>query len=330
MNTLYISSCVRDGGLYRCELTEDGALRSCGVIPADRPMYAIWQDGILYVLEREPDAETHESALRRFAVRPDGAYRELDFRQSTRGVCAPHLCVKDGAVYAVNYLSGSVCRIPDIVAQHQGSSVHPTRQEAPHSHFIMEAPDGVLLVTDLGLDRIVAYDAELNRIAETALRPGSGPRHLAFSSDGKTVFCVSELSSTVCMYRYDGAGRMTLLDEQSTLPKDYAGESTAAAIRVDGERVYISNRGHDSISCLRAEEDALVSERFLPCHGTGPRDFDIVGDKIVCTNETSDSVTVLDKQTGKLLSALCLPRPLCVTVLPPERRQMESVGSQTP
>ena len=316
MNTLYISSCVRDGGLYRFELTEDGALRPCGVIPADRPMYAIWQDEILYVLEREPDADTHESALRRFAVGPDGAYRELGFRQSTRGVCAPHLCVKDGAVYAVNYLSGSVCRIPDIVVQHEGRSVHPTRQEAPHPHFITEAPDGVLLVTDLGLDCIVAYDAALNRIAETALRPGSGPRHLAFSPDGKTVFCANELSSTVCMVRYDGAGRMTLLDEQSALPKDYAGESTAAAIRVDGKRIYVSNRGHDSIACLRAEGEALIPEGFLPCRGTGPRDFDIVGDKIVCTNETGDSVTVLDKRTGRLLSELRLPRPLCVTVLP--------------
>ena len=116
MNTLYISSCVRDGGLYRCELMEDGALRLCGVIPADRPMYAVWRDGILYVLEREPDGNSHESALRRFAVCPDGAYRELGTRQSTQGVCAPHLCVKGGAVYAVNYLSGSVCRIPDIGA----------------------------------------------------------------------------------------------------------------------------------------------------------------------------------------------------------------------
>ena len=121
------------------------------------------------------------------------------------------------------------------------------------------------------------------------------------------------------MYRYDGAGRMTLLDEQSALPKGYAGVSTAAAIRVDGKRIYVSNRGHDSIACLRAEGDALIPEGFLPCRGTGPRDFDIVGDKIVCTNETSDSVTVLDRQTGKLLSSLGLPRPLCVTVLPPER-----------
>ena len=316
MNTLYISSCVRDGGLYRCELMEDGALRLRGVIPADRPMYAVWRDGILYVLEREPDGNSHESALRRFAVCPDGAYRELGTRQSTQGVCAPHLCVKGGAVYAVNYLSGSVCRIPDIVARHRGSSVHPTRQEASHPHFITEAPDGVLLVTDLGLDRIIAYDEALNRIAETALCPGSGPRHLAFTPDGKNVFCANELSSTVCMYRYDGAGRMTLLDERSTLPENYAGESTAAAIRVDGEQVYVSNRGHDSVARLRIEKGNMIPEDFLPCHGTGPRDFDIIGNKIVCANETSDSVTVLDKRTGRLLSELRLPRPLCVTALP--------------
>ena len=313
MNTLYISSCVKDGGLYRCELTEDGALRPCGVIPADRPMYAVWQDETLYVLEREPDAATHESALRRFSVSPDGAYRELGARQSTQGVCAPHLCVKEGAVYAVNYLSGSVCRIPDTVVCHHGSGVHPTRQEAPHPHFITEAPDGVLLVTDLGLDRIIAYDAELRMLAETTLRPGSGPRHLVFSPDGKNGFCANELSSTVCMYRYDGAGRLTLLDEQSTLPADDTGENTAAAIRVDGDCIYVSNRGHDSIACLRIKGNALIPVGFFSCFGTGPRDFDIVGGKLVCTNETSDSVTVLDRQTGKLLSRLTLPRPLCVT-----------------
>lgn len=74
-----------------------------------------------------------------------------------------------------------------------------------------------------------------------------------------------------------------------------------------------------SIACLRAEGDALIPEGFLPCQGMGPRDFDIVGDKIVCTNETSDTMMVLDKQTGKLLSALCLPKLLRVTVLPPEK-----------
>ena len=60
----------------------------------------------------------------------------------------------------------------------------------------------------------------------------------------------------------------------------------------------------------------MIPEDFLPCHSTGPRDFDIIGNKIVCANETSDSVTGLDKRTGRLLSELRLPRPLCVTALP--------------
>ena len=94
------------------------------------------------------------------------------------------------------------------------------------------------------------------------------------------------------------------------------GENTAAAIRVDGEQVYVSNRGHDSVARLHIEKGNMIPEDFLPCHGTGPRDFDIIGNKIVCANETSDSVTVLDKRTGRLLSELRLPRPLCVTALP--------------
>ena len=313
MDTLYISSCVKDGGLYRFELTADGMLRPCGVIPADMPMYAIWQDQTLYVLEREPDGNAHESALRRFAVASDGSFRELGGRQSTRGVCAPHLCVKDGVVYAVNYLSGSIVRIPDGFVQRSGHSVHPARQEAPHPHFITEAPDGLLLVTDLGTDSIAAYDAALTPVRETALRPGSGPRHLIFSGDGGTVFCANELSSTVCMYRYDGGGRLTLLDEQPTVPSDFSGENTAAAIRFREGRVYVSNRGHDSIACLRVQGDRLVPERFLSCYGQGPRDAQLMGRFAVCANEAGDSVTVVELEGGRLVCSVALPRPLCVT-----------------
>ena len=113
---------------------------------------------------------------------------------------------------------------------------------------------------------------------------------------------------------------MTLLDEQSTLPKSYAGESTATAIRVDGERVYVFNRGHDSIACLRVEGDTLIPGGFFPARARDREISTSLGIESSAPTETDDSVTVLDKQAGKLLSALRLLRPLCVTVLPPERR----------
>lgn len=314
MNTLMISSCVSDGGLYRYALLPDGTLYPCGMIPADKPMYAIFQNGVLYVLEREADSVSHISGLRTFAVSADGTISEMNKRQSTLGVCAAHLCLKDGVVYVANYLSGSVVRMPDKAVQHRGSSVHAARQEAPHPHFITAAPDGFLLATDLGTDRIYTYDAELRLIAETLLPPGSGPRHLVFSADGKTVFCANELSSTVCMYRYEG-GKLTFLDEKPTLPDGCAEENTAAAIRYRDGHVYVSNRGHDSIACLKVERDHLVLKRFLLCFGKGPRDFDIINNHVVCANEGSNSVTVVEIESGKLLSKTELPRPLCVTAL---------------
>ena len=48
------------------------------------------------------------------------------------------------------------------------------------------------------------------------------------------------------------------------------------------------------------------------CGGRGPRDFALFGDKIVCTNENSDSVTVLDKESLRVLGSGTFPAPLCV------------------
>ena len=322
MKTLMISSCVSDGGLYRYTLTEDGTLRLCGFIPADRPMYAVLQQEILYVLEREADKTSHVSGLRTFAVLPDGTAREINTRQSTLGVCAAHLCLKNNVVYIVNYLSGSVVRMPDKVVLHKGSSAHPTRQEAPHPHFITTTLDGYLLVADLGTDKIYSYDADLNLFCETTLRPGSGPRHLVFSTNGRCVFCANELSSTVSMYHYD-AGKLVFMDEQSTLPEGYTGENTAAAIRYKNGHVYVSNRGHDSIVCLCVEQEHLVPRQFLPTFGEGPRDFDIIGNHVVCANEISNSVTVVQVESGKLLYKTQLPHPLCVTVFPENKNGAE-------
>lgn len=314
MSVFYVSSCVEDGGLYRYLLNKDGTLNYQGKIPANKPMYAVFKNEKLYVLEREPSAESSDSMLRVIDVSKEGIFKDACRAMSTGGICAPHLCIKDGIPYVVNYLSGSVRKLPYRTVMHEGSSVHPTRQEAPHPHFITEAPDGYLLVCDLGTDCIYTYDADLNRVYETAVKAGNGPRHLVFSADGNHVFCANELSSTVSMYRYC-KGCLQLLDEKPTLPDEFNGENTAAAIRFDEDRVYVSNRGHNSIACLRAEEDSLLPERFIPCYGSGPRDFDIVDNLIISANETSDSVTVIDLKSGKLLSETSLPKPLCVTVI---------------
>ncbi len=103
--------------------------------------------------------------------------------------------------------------------------------------------------------------------------PGSGPRHAAFSSDGNLCYVLNELDSTIVTCKWDAtAGSLTAVHTVSTLPSVGKTEtyplnmvSTTAAIRVipnndaagtnnhgKGDLVLCTNRGHNSLTLLRA------------------------------------------------------------------------------
>ncbi|MEU1165714.1 beta-propeller fold lactonase family protein, partial [Streptomyces sp. NPDC005921] len=114
-----------------------------------------------------------------------------------------HLSVFDGHVLTANYGSGSVSAVavrPDGtlapvrsgLLQHTGSGPHERRQRGPHAHQVQPDPSGRWAVSvDLGTDsvRVCTLDGGMPALhREFALRPGSGPRHLAFhpeADDGR-------------------------------------------------------------------------------------------------------------------------------------------------
>ena len=83
--------------------------------------------------------------------------------------------------------------------------------------------------------------------------------------------------STMTALQYDAtSGRLTTLQETSTLPAGYGGRSSTAEVRVsaDGRFVYGSNRGHDSIAVFRVESDGkLTLIQIESIVGKTPRNF---------------------------------------------------------
>jgi 6-phosphogluconolactonase len=119
--------------------------------------------------------------------------------------------------------------------------VNPERQSSPHAHSVTVSPDNrFVLACDLGLDKIFTYrlDPEHATLRPavppfTATTPGTGPRHFAFSPDGKLAFVIGEITGTLTSYRYDEAnGSLHVLDEQSTLHPPPKVENRSAAVRV--------------------------------------------------------------------------------------------------
>lgn len=296
---VYIASCAPDGGIYHYEMC-GGDLSFKEKTECDCPMYLADEDGKMYTILKHPYEQNQYSALTHFDINSDGSLGKRHETVSTKGEVACHLAVENGSVYCVNYVSGSVIKMPDRLVTHSGSGPHPTRQTSPHTHFVSLTPDKkYYFVVDLGLDTIFTYDKDLNEISRACVPSGHGARHLAYSADGKYVFCANELASTVSVFEYSD-GRLTLKDTVESLPKDFDGKNTMAAIRVCKDYVYVSNRGHDSIVCYKFENGKLTLKNRVSCGGSSPRDFNMVGEYILCTNENSDNVTVFKFDADKI------------------------------
>lgn len=324
MKHLYFCSCETTGGIYHYTL-ENGNFVFREKYDLDRPTYMIIEDNKVYITLREIDSKTHFGGVVTAELDEYGRLINWSKPQSSLGVVPCHLCVKNGEIYTANYLSGNIVKLPETIVTHEGHGVNPARQEAPHTHFVCVAPDGYILCCDLGLDTIFTYDDELKFISKSRVPDGMGCRHLQFSNDGKTVWCVNEMGNTVSVFDYSD-GVLTLRNTVDALP-DFSEQNTAAAIRLNGKYLYVSHRGADTVA--RFEVDPNGNLKLLentPIGGVSPRDIWIIEDYLLSANEITDSVTVLKLKNGKPLkfeTALPMQHPLCICAV--EIREVDYV-----
>ncbi len=264
-------------------------------------------------------------------------------RQNSGGSGPCHVAVDatDKCLLVANYGGGSIAALPihadgslgeaATTMQHTGSSVNTNRQAGPHAHFILPSPDNrFTLDCDLGLDKIFinhldASAAKLtpNEPAFTTVDPGSGPRHLLFSLDGKFVYLINELAGTITVFSYTAENAaMTQVQTISTLPKDFSGNNTCAEIVLhpSGKFLYASNRGHDSIAVFTVDRQTgkLTFVEHQSTTGHTPRHFaiDPTGRWLLAENQGSDLVVVfaIDPDTGKLRptgQSISVGAPVC-------------------
>src|SRR5260370_24275102 len=132
---------------------------------------------------------------------------------------------------------------------------------------------------------------------------GGGPRFKIFDASGQRVYVDNELDNTVAVYDYDAeSGRLRELQIVETLPPD-APESTSAGIQISpsGDRLYVSNRGHDSISIFEIEADGRLTRLAIrQCGGRCPRDIAISpsGHFLLVANQDSAEGVVLPRVDG--------------------------------
>ncbi|MFE7136064.1 lactonase family protein [Streptomyces sp. NPDC057638] len=278
-------------------------------------------------------SETSEGGVAAFEVE-DGKPRALGGRVPVCGASPTHLSVVEGHILTANYGSGSLSVLPIAadgapgpvsgVLQFDGSGPDPDRQHGPHAHQVVPDPSGRwVLAVDLGTDTVHvcvlhAERGELTAHRRTALRPGTGPRHLAFHPDGRHAYVLNELEPTVTICRWDAEeGLLEPVAEAPVLPEGTEGRSYPSELAVahDGRWLWVANRGHDSIAVLSLDDSGERAELVttVPCGGRWPRDLvlDASGERLYAANERSGDVTwfTVDPATGVPERAGSFPAP---------------------
>jgi 6-phosphogluconolactonase len=286
------------------------------------------------------------------AYRFDRATNALSYvnKQPALGSITAHNCVtRDGAkllvanygmgeggpdqsvvVYGIQPDGGLTAPLDSVA--HKGAGPNAERQERSHAHSATETvAGGVAIVADLGIDRLVTYrieaDGALRRLNETALAPGAGPRHVALHPNGRFVFVMNELDSTVVALALDNAtGGLAVIDVKPAVPAEARDHNHCADIQIspDGRFVYGSNRGHDSIAIFAVDQDtgALALVGYTPCGGETPRNLCLTpsGKHLFCANQNGDRISIFAREadTGRLTDtgrAIEIGTPMCVRIV---------------
>lgn len=313
---------------------------------ADRTSF-LWRHpslDVLYSVAEITAADgSKQPSLASWSIGDDGKKLSLLNHQPSHGGGPCYVTVRsDGAFAAVaNYSGGSIAIYPlddqgrlqpaSDTVQHSGSGPDPQRQQRAHAHSAMFSPSGnQLLAADLGTDDLFVYDVspagKLTPAAVPSLKnpPGSGPRHFAFSPDGRFVLSLGELSGTISVFAgdlSDGQPLQTVSTVADDLPADANRWCAEILFHPTLPVVYCSNRGPQEIAVFDFDVDTgqLTRRGAVPCGGLVPRNFRLTPDGrfLIVANQDSDNLAVFrvageDGALALLNDSISVTKPMCI------------------
>lgn len=267
---------------------------------------------------------------------------KLDFinKKETKGDNPCYIISDDKNVITANYSGGSITvferkadgSLGDIkqTVKHTGTGPNKNRQEAPHVHMVYFSPDKkFVFVNDLGTDKLSIYtynptggEKTLTLKESIALKPGSGPRHLAFSPSGIFVYVLGELDGSLTVFSYNN-NKLEKVQETTVGAAIFNGRHGAADIHFcnDGKYLYTTNRGDaNTVSVFKVHANGMVNMvQQISTQGAAPRNFaiDPTDSFLLVANQNTNNVVIYkrDKATGLLTTTgkeIKLCQPVCL------------------
>jgi 6-phosphogluconolactonase len=323
-------------GIYlaRWEAGRPGRAEICSMLAVPAPTFlAAHPDGQhLYVT-----SELDDGAVGTLERRDDGTLHELAW-VGTAGAGPCHLAIDRQARHltATNYGSGSISlhpiepggRLgrPCAQARFTGRGPQQDRQDGPHPHMAAQDPSGRWIISsDLGTDelRVLRLDSPGCRLSvhsAVQLRPGSGPRHFAFSASGH-LYATAELSSRLHVLSFDAdAGQLQHLGSVPATAAQPACLNYPAdiAASTSARHCYVANRGADCITVFTANAGEVSAVADVASGGASPRHLALTSSGLLhVANHSSGTVAIFltDRANGlphQIAAITSIPRPACV------------------
>ncbi|MFK2818728.1 lactonase family protein [Flavobacteriaceae sp. LMIT009] len=265
-----------------------------------------------------------------FKLEKDGKLTPIN-RVSSKGGAPCHISLNDEGSKAVvsNYLGGNIAlyNINNDGSLTEAVQVfdHNAENEASHAHFA-EFFKNSIYVSDLGRNALYEYqlknnDYELKSPSLVVPNGNPGPRHFAITNDGKYIYSINEYGNSIVSIEKTDNG-YNRLGEDSTLDKDFQGDSYCADIHLSKDEKYLygSNRGENSIAVFERDSETGKINKIqnISVEGDWPRNFtlDPSGKFLLVANQKSSNISVfkVDKASGKLsfLNTIKIPTPVCL------------------
>lgn len=287
--------------------------------PSGRVLYAV--------------GETEQGEVSAFSV--DGDDLTHLSTTPTGGAFPCHLLASQEALWVANYGDGVVTRLDlngdgdpakaPAVYRNAGTGPNTERQEGPHAHYVHDAGNGEVWVSDLGTDELRRFTSAGPDGLAAVLPPGTGPRHLA--ALGGAAVVIGELDSRLHVVSADGSGSIissqpalgTAVPDGRPSQPSHIDIGASAATR---NLLYAATRGPDVLAVFAVEDGRTLTHLSdTPVGGAWPRHFavlpasDASADFVVVANQYSSTLDVLRVDGAghaEKVHSLPLPVPACV------------------
>ena len=325
-------------GIYRYQLNADGSMHPLGLAaPSRNPSFlALTSDDNFLVAVNEINQEG-TGTIESYRIREDTLM--LISTRNSGGAHPCHITVdRQGFVLTANYSSGNVGllrinrrgKLSNLLDEHQhDGSGSTSRQEGPHAHMARFLEEHHIIATDLGTNELWFYQLDTTHGKLLPAEPqtlsmeeGAGPRHMTFHPNGRWIYVINELNSTITLVHKKAKENYQKGPSVSTLPQDFQGTNFCADIHIssDGSYLYASNRGHNSIAVFHVNpnDGSLQMIRHHKTRGNWPRNFSLSPDEkyLLVANQKSNNIVAFqrDPASGVLdyYGQIEAPSPVCI------------------